>query len=170
MLFIQASLPESAHWNGLLLYLYDLLPEECSAFLGSLAPRDFLPRDSLKQWSAQTKACPPQVQGSGFAELLPSSLLSLRTKIKSCHSHCTQDASGNLISHQCCSVCKQQLPGDTSTGGLTSQLCQEVLFHLLQEPPGVSPVCWMGFQQTPGKLKMSLGMSAVDDVGSSIYP
>lgn len=61
-------------------------------------------------------------------------------------------ASDNPISQQCSSVCKQQIPWETCPTGLTCQLCQEVLLHMLQEPPGVPPVCWVRCQKTPEEV------------------
>lgn len=48
---------------------------------------------------------------------------------------------------------------------LPSQLCQEVLFHTLQEPPELFfllHVMFLCFQQTPGKLKPPMGTRACD--------
>ncbi|KAK4827207.1 hypothetical protein QYF61_015235 [Mycteria americana] len=116
---------------------------ECPAFQDPFALQDCLPRDSFKQFPEQANVCPLEVHGGGFAH--PPPYFTTNQELYHITVAKPKTASNHHISHQSFSVCKQQVKRGTSPGRLTHQLCQEGIFHALQEPPRLFPLCCVVF-------------------------
>ncbi|KAK4824003.1 hypothetical protein QYF61_009128 [Mycteria americana] len=99
--------------------------------------QDCLPRDSVNQAPKQAKVCPPEAQGSSSADPPP-----YFSKKQQNHFVIAmpKTASNHHITPKSFSVHKQQVQWGTFPSWLMHQLCQEVIFHTLQEPPRLFPL------------------------------
>ncbi|KAK4832409.1 hypothetical protein QYF61_022544, partial [Mycteria americana] len=112
--------------------------QKCPIFQDFFALQDCVPRDFINEAPKQAKVCPLEVQGSSSAD--PPPYFSNNQKLYHFVIVMAKTASNHHITHKSVFVCKQQVQQGNFPSWFTYQLCQEVIFHTLQEPPRLLPL------------------------------